>query len=49
MSGCLKNIHFADGINVERNDKGDIVSICVIFPPILNSLSELIYFFQPPA
>ena len=27
MSGCLKNIHFADGINVERNGDGIIASI----------------------
>jgi hypothetical protein len=44
MSGCLKNIHFADGINVERDGGGIITSICTVFPPILNPLTGLKYF-----
>ena len=46
MSGCLKNVHFADGINVERNDKEKITSICTVFPPILNSLITTKLFFS---
>lgn len=44
ISGCLKNIHFADGINIERNSDGIIASICTVFLPTSNSPIELKYF-----